>query len=103
MEEKYCLFDKYQIEEIFYKGLESEEHKEFVNKISSMSSSSHTKDTKKQSNNSSSEQEYIYKAKPMAAKNPMSASQMKAKYGVTKESVINVKGDHLNGWIITNR
>ena len=90
MEEKYCLFDKYQIEEIFYKGLESDEQKEFINKISSMTSSSHKPGMKKQSSKNTSSGG-SYSRTPKDAKHPMSKEQMKEKYGITKDSNENLK------------
>ena len=90
MEEKYCLFDKYQIEEIFYKGLENDEQKEFMSKISSMTGSSNKTSMKKQTNKNSSTGG-SYSRTPKEAKHPMTKAQMKEKYGIEKDSNENIK------------
>ena len=93
MEEKYCLFDRYQIDEIFYLGYEDDEQKEWFDKMESIldpasggKALTEDSDGKKTDSNGS-----IRYRTPKEPTRPMSSSEMMAKYGVPQSSIDNIK------------
>ena len=89
MEEVYSLFNHNQIEEIFYKGLENDESKDYVNKVESMLTSGKTSKPLKNSDKgsfTSSSASSSRRRTPKAPTNPRSKSEMMSKYGVKKST-----------------
>ncbi len=87
MENIYCLFDAYQIEDVFYMGLQNEETKEQFNKLSSYSSVQTVKtektDSKKQPGRG---KKGYYNNPPRKSKSTRTPGDMRREYGVNKES-----------------
>lgn len=90
MEEVYSLFNHNQIEEIFYKGLENDESKDYANKIESMLLRGNTgkglNNSRDSISGSSSNGTTSRRRTPKEPTNPRSKSEMMAKYGVKKSS-----------------
>lgn len=85
IENVFCLFDHNRIKEIFYKGLENEEYEKYINNMDSFSGEvQHTKgltapdiiDTKAVNP----------RVRKKAPTNPLSSSEMRAKYTTEKIS-----------------
>lgn len=85
MENVFCLFDHNQIKEVFYKGLENGEYKEYVNDINLNPNLSFGSNKKEESTNLRSS-DVVHRRTPKAPTHPMSKSEMKAKYNVSKIS-----------------
>ena len=85
MDNVFCLFDKEQIDDVIYRGLENDEFKDYVyeqhSTINISSSSNGLKDTIR--NNTDKKPSG---RTPAAPTNPRSKSEMKAKYGIEKIS-----------------
>lgn len=88
MEEFYSLFNHSQIDEIFYKGLVDDESNAYINQIQSMlSSGTPGKGLKDSGNGSSANIEQANRRRtPKAPTNPISKTEMLAKYGQKKSS-----------------
>lgn len=85
MENVFCLFDQHQISEVFYKGLENDEYENYVKDISSgpnigdLGNGLSAPDTQKL-------KKVNPRARLKAPTNPLSSSEMRAKYTVEKIS-----------------
>lgn len=85
MENTFCLFDANQIDEVFYKGLENDDYNKYVSKLNpdiKIAASSTSFDNI----NSSTGSNRKFRRVPKAPTNPLSKSEMLAKYGVNKIS-----------------
>lgn len=85
MENTFCLFDANQIDEVFYKGLENEEFEKYTTNLSPKVEVSSGKGIVNDNNVSLDKQRRNGRV-PKAPTNPMSKSEMLAKYGVNKIS-----------------
>lgn len=93
MENIYLLFDREQIIEVFYKGLENEEYKEYINNNQSSIDIKYSSDNAIENNSSrlSNTNRKGQRGMLREPTNPLSKSEMKAKYGVEKISGENIK------------
>lgn len=93
MENVYLLFDREQIIEIFYKGLENDEYKEYTKNNHSVVDIKYAKNGISENNNSKVSNNRRNGERSMLREptNPLSKSEMKAKYGIEKISGENIK------------
>ena len=84
MENVYALFDASQIEEVFYKGLENDEHEEYMEKRGSMLGTNVRNGLVDYETGKAAEQKGPRRR--TAPKHPRSKSEMYAKYGVKQIS-----------------
>lgn len=84
MENTFCLFDHYQIEEVFYEGLMNDEYENYIDNITSKNTGSSGKGLSAPTDSN------INSANPRARRkaptNPLSISEMRAKYTTEKIS-----------------
>ena len=90
MEEIYCLFDEDQIENIYFRGLETNESDKYLNKINSMVGSNISTPKEEKKSNNQTDQTGRRRT-PKAPTKPMSSSEMKSRYGIIKSSKDTVK------------
>lgn len=89
MQNKFCLFDPYQIDEIYFKGLENEETSEYAEKVSSILNGTSTANGLSLDKSKKGNENHRGRIK-VAPNKPKSKSEMKQIYGVEKISAENV-------------
>lgn len=85
----FCLFNNEEIDEVFYRGLENDESKDYIGDIKSQlfgsSSKGYQEPSREGTKTGAVETKKIGRT-PKAPTNPMSASEMLSKYGVKQTS-----------------
>lgn len=90
IENVYCLFNQNEIEEVFYRGLENDESKNYVNRIISDDIMIGPSTINGEAANSYADKKTRSYRKRTAPTNPMSVSEMRSKYGVNLTSGGNI-------------
>lgn len=88
MENKFCLFNPYQIEEVYFRGLENEETNKYAEKMNSILSGNDSSHNLTSSKTKKEEEKHRGRVKK-APNQPKSKSEMKQIYGIEKTSAEN--------------